>query len=270
MAGFFDTLFGGGAEREAADKNRALIAQYGPESQGYLTGAYNTGRGDINQAIGAFDPLKNLGAKYNQAGELYNDALGVNGPGGNANATSSFQAGPGYQFQFDQGMDALNRRRSVGGMLNSGNADIDAIRFGQGTANQEFQNWLANLQKSGQMGLQATTAAAQGQGQGFTNLANLAQQYGLNQTGVAGNVLSGGMDANKLQAAGEAAGAKNLANLGMQALTAVASGGASLGTSLGSLGSLGGASTGATFGGYGVGGNSLGSGMMGGVKYPAF
>jgi hypothetical protein len=25
MAGFFDTLFGGGAEKEAADKNKALL-----------------------------------------------------------------------------------------------------------------------------------------------------------------------------------------------------------------------------------------------------
>lgn len=28
MAGFFDTLFGGGAEREAADKNRQALSGY--------------------------------------------------------------------------------------------------------------------------------------------------------------------------------------------------------------------------------------------------
>jgi hypothetical protein len=240
MAGFFDTLFGGGAEKEAAEKNKAALAQYKPEALGFLQQGYETGRGDVNQAVGAYSPLAALGTQYNKAGALYNDALGVNGPQGNAAATSAFQAGPGYGFQFDQGMDALNRRRSAGGMLNSGNADVDAIKFGQGTANQEYQNWLANLQKSGQMGLQATGAAAQGQGQGFTNLANLAQQYGINQTGVTGNVLSGTMDANKLQAAGEAAGAKNLWGAGSSLLSLAmgplgAAGG--LGGALGSLGS---------------------------------
>jgi hypothetical protein len=233
MAGFFDTLFGGGAEKEAADKNRAALASYKPEALGYLQQGYDTGRGDINQAIGAYQPLADLGGMYNRSGSLYSNALGVNGPQGNAAATAAFQAGPGYQFQFDQGMDALNRRRAAGGMLNSGNADVDAIKFGQGTANQEYQNWLKNLQTGGQMGLQATGAAAQGQGQGYTNLANLAQQYGLNQTGVTGNVLSGTMDANKLQAAGEAAGAKNLLGAGVSLLSLGASGaGGGLGSSL--------------------------------------
>ena len=36
MAGFFDTLFGGGAEKEAADANRALIAGYQPQALGAL------------------------------------------------------------------------------------------------------------------------------------------------------------------------------------------------------------------------------------------
>jgi hypothetical protein len=135
-------------------------------------------------------------------------------------------------------------------MLNSGNADIDAIRFGQGTANQEYQNWLANLQKSGAMGLAATQGAAAGQGQGFTNLANLAQQYGMNQSGIAGNVVSGTMDANKLQAAGEAAGAKNLLGAGMSIASLAMGGmggmggmgslGSALGSGLGSLSNLGG------------------------------
>ena len=36
MAGFFDTLFGGGAEKEAADKNKAALAAYKPEALSYL------------------------------------------------------------------------------------------------------------------------------------------------------------------------------------------------------------------------------------------
>jgi hypothetical protein len=238
---------------------------------GFLKEGYETGRGDINQAIGAYAPLATLGAGYNKAGSLYNDALGVNGPQGNAAATSAFQAGPGYGFAFDQGMDALNRRRSAGGMLNSGNADIDAIKFGQGTANQEYQNWLANLQKSGAMGLAATQGAAQGQGQGYTNLANLAQQYGLNQTGISGNVLSANMDANKLEAAGKAAGAKNLWGAGQSLLSlgmgAMGGGlGGALGGVPGAVGptSLGGAELGASPG-FNWGNTPIGS-AFGGIK----
>jgi hypothetical protein len=240
MAGFFDTLFAGGAETEAADKNRGLLAQYGPQAQGYLTSAYDTGRTDVGKGVEAYQPLANLGAQYSKAGTLNLDALGVNGPGGNARATSAFQAGPGYQFQFDQGMDALSRRRAAGGMLNSGNADIDAIKFGQGTANQEYQNWLKNLQQSAGMGLQATGTAAAGQAGQYDTLAQLAQTYGQNQTGVAGNVLSGNMDANKLQAAGEAAGAKNLLGAGMAVGSMALGLPPGMGTSLGGGGGGGG------------------------------
>jgi hypothetical protein len=134
--GFLGTLFGGEAEADAANKNRQLYQGYGNTGQQYLKDTYGQGRSDLGQAVGAFSPLAALGQQYNQAGTLNLDALGVNGPEGNARATGAFQAGPGYQFAFDQGMDALNRRRAAGGMLNSGNADVDAIRFGQGTANQ--------------------------------------------------------------------------------------------------------------------------------------
>ena len=62
MAGFFDTLFGGGAEREAAERNRALTAQYGTDAQGYLKTGYDTGVTNLNQAIGAYQPLSELAA----------------------------------------------------------------------------------------------------------------------------------------------------------------------------------------------------------------
>jgi hypothetical protein len=247
MPSFLGTLFGGEAEKEAAGKNTQALQNYGQLGTQYLTNSYNQGRGDLGQAVGAFAPLAQLGQQYNQAGALNLDALGVNGPEGNARATSAFQAGPGYGFAFDQGMDALNRRRAAGGMLNSGNADVDAIRFGQGTANQEYQNWLANLQKNAQMGLSATGGAAAGQAGAYGSLANLASQYGQNLTGLTGNVTSGMMDANKLTAAGEAAGAKNILGAGMS-LASLAMGG---------MGGLGGGLGGSLFG------NALG-GAMGG------
>ena len=237
MAGFLDTLFGGGAEREAADKNRALTAGYGTDAMGYLKSSYDTGRGDLGQAIGSFAPLSELASKYNKGGDLYMDALGINGPEGNTRATGAFQNNPGYEGAVTAGLDAINRRRGGSGMSNSGNADIDALTFGQNLQNQQYNTWLQNLQATGNAGIGLTGQAAQGQAGGFTNLANLAGQYGQNQTGVAGNVLSGNTSANNLQAQGEASGAKNLLGAGLS-LATLAMGGAGGGFAGSMMGSL--------------------------------
>src|SRR5882672_4149768 len=246
MASFFDTLFGGGAEAEAADKNRALTTQYGTQAQDYLKTGYDTGVGNLNQAIGAYAPLGDLATKYNKGGDLYLNALGVNGPQGNAAASAAFQNAPGYTGAITAGLDTINRRRAAMGMGNSGNADIDAQTFGQNLQNQQYNTWLQNLQGAGATGAQLTGATSAGQAGGYSSLANLAQTYAGNQTGVAGNVLSGNVNANNLQAAGEAAGAKNLlgAGLSLGSLALGGVGGAGLGSLLGgaarsALGSMG-------------------------------
>jgi hypothetical protein len=54
---------------------------------------------------------------------------------------SSITKTPGYQFQFDQGMQALERQQAAGGAANSGQAETAAIQFGQGLAQTSFTNW---------------------------------------------------------------------------------------------------------------------------------
>ncbi|QDM27874.1 hypothetical protein FNL56_18370 [Tardiphaga sp. vice304] len=311
MASFWDTLFGGAAEKEAADKNRALYSQYQTDGTKNLgngltqsLGSLGTGYGDANSQLGQnrdvwsgygatangaldrglssslgalgqarsdYDPLAALGQKYGQGTSLYMDSLGANGAAGNQHAVDSFHAGPGYQFQVDQGNDAINRRRAAGGMLNSGNADIDAMKFGQGLANQEYGNWQTKLGGFMSPELQATSGAAAGragvngqiaglygqdatnrvgvagsvaQGQAGANSAiagNLASlgagQAGLysqnasDLTNLAGSVTSGNAQANNAEAAGKAAGAKNLLGAGMS-LATLAAGGNPFGGSL--------------------------------------
>ncbi|MEH2525868.1 MULTISPECIES: hypothetical protein [unclassified Bradyrhizobium] len=233
MAGFFDTLFGGGAEKEAAEKNRALTGAYGQEAQGYLTSGYNTGTEALNKAIGAYDPLAALGSKYSGASDILLGALGVGGPEAIAKSRAAFTNAPGYEGAIDAGLDVINRRRGVGGMYYSGNADQDAQTFGQNLQNQQYNTWLSNLANAGQTGASIMGSAAAGQAGGYGSLANLAQTYSQNQTGVAGNVLSGNVNANNLQAAGEAAGAKNLLGAGLSlASLALGGGGGGLGSSL--------------------------------------
>lgn len=237
MASFLDTLFNGGAEREAADKNRALYSQYQGQGSGYLQSGYDTGRGDLTNALGAYAPLSSLATKYGAGTDLYLDALGVNGAGGNTRATAAFQNNPGYEMSVNAGLDAINRRRGVASMSDSGNADIDALSFGQNLQNQQYQGWLSNLAGINNNALSATSGAAAGQAGVYGGLADLAKGYASDQIGLLGNTTSGMAGANNLQASGEASGAKNVlgAGLSLASLAMGGMGGAGLGSSLAGL-----------------------------------
>lgn len=235
MAGFFDILFGGGAEREAAEKNRVLAQQYQDQSLKALQDTYNQGRGDLKAGISAFDPLAAMGQKYGQAGDLWMNALGVNGPAGNAVANAAFSTTPGYTLTQKAALDAVDRRRAIGGMYSSGNADIDTADWvTKNLYEQQYAPWMAGLSQAAQMGGQYTGAAAQGQAAGYGSLANLGAQFGQNQTGVYGNYMNTNVAANNQQAAGEAAGAKNLLGAGLS-LAGMAFGAPGFGSGLGSM-----------------------------------
>src|SRR5690606_35875395 len=94
------------------------------------------------QAGAKFDPFLSTGVAGN---EMFGNALGLNGPAGNKAALDAFQTGPGYQFQVDQGLQALDRGAASRGMLSSGNLLQAEQKFGSDLANQEYQNWLKNL-----------------------------------------------------------------------------------------------------------------------------
>lgn len=252
MASFFDNLFGGGAEREAAEKNRAEYAKYGQLGTQFLDTGLSRSVGALNDAKGNYGSLSDLAKKYGSGTDMRLNALGLNGAEGSAAARSAFTESPGYSFTLDQGLDALNRRRAAGGMLNSGNADIDALKFGTGLASGEWNTWLSNLADIDKQGLSATGAVASGKSGIDQLLASLYQTDATNRVGLQGNVASGNANANNFQAQGEANGAKN----GFNALMGVASLAAGGLGGMGGLGSLGGAFG---FGGGGAAGSALGS-----------
>ena len=235
MASFLDTLFGGGAQQDAANANAQALSQYQGTANAALGTGYNTGTTNLNSAIGAYSPLATLGQNYNQAGNLYLGALGANGPQGTAAAQAAFTNAPGYSDAIDAGLSAIDRQRASQGMANSGNANLDAQTFGQNLQNQQYNTWLQNLQSAGNTGATATANAAQGQAGGYTNLANLGYQYGSDQGNIANNVASGTMADNNMVAAGQAAGAKNLLGAGLSLATlGMGGGGGSLLSSAGS------------------------------------
>lgn len=229
---FLGDLFSGGAEKRAADANRALANTYQTKGTDFINSGYTTARGDLNNALGAYTPLANLAGQYRGGTDMYLNALGLNGASGNAAASAAFQNNPGYQSGLTAGLDAINRRRAAAGMLDSGNADQDAQTFGQNLQNQQYNNWLSGLSGLNSNALQATTGAATGQAGVYGGLGTLATNNASDLTNLLGSATSANMSANNLQAQGEAAGAKNLLGLGSSLLGLGTGGGGTVGGSL--------------------------------------
>jgi hypothetical protein len=132
-------------------------------------------QGGVDRAAGAFDPLRGAAGRYGQFGgdaaTMLSNALGLRGQAGTDAARAAFQAGPGYDFQVGQGIDAITRAAAAGGQAAGGNVLRESQKFGQGTANQEYQNYLKNLSGVSQLysplEAQALAAAGQGQGQAY-------------------------------------------------------------------------------------------------------
>ena len=96
----------------------------------------------------------------------------------------SFQTSPGYQFALGEGVNAIDRAASARGMLGSGGRLRELTRFGQGMANQEWNNYLNRLASMAGIGQSATTTTT-----------GLGQQ-------AAGNVGNAMMAGGQAQAAG--------------------------------------------------------------------
>lgn len=71
------------------------------------------------------------------------DYTPINRPDPNLDlSTAAFEASPGYQFRMDEGAQALERMAAARGMRFSGAAAKDLTRFAQGTASQEYGNFV--------------------------------------------------------------------------------------------------------------------------------
>lgn len=174
------------------------LGYLGQGTQGAL-GQLGQARDTLTAGGGAYAPLTALANQYGQGANLYADSLGINGAQGNQNAVNAFQAGPGYQFALNQGVDAITRGANASGGL-GGNSLRDTIGYGQNLANQEYSNWQNKLAPYNQLQLGATQGAATGNqaiNSGVANTygagAQLLDSSGRAQAGVAtgqGNTLA--------------------------------------------------------------------------------
>jgi hypothetical protein len=148
--------FGTAASNVGAATPQALAALYGGSTgaTGALTDARTGGlaalRSGVDTATGAYAPVGGIAGQYagytTGASQAQADALGLNGPEGIARSRAAFQTSPGYQFSLEQGIQGITRGANVGGMAAGGNTLRAAGEYATNAANQEWNNYLAQLQ----------------------------------------------------------------------------------------------------------------------------
>jgi hypothetical protein len=160
-----------------------------------LTSAYDTGT----------QPLYSVFNQGQSGANAYADASGANGPEGLARAKANFQAGPGFDFQLNRGIDALTRAGAAKGIA-TGNTLRDAQEFGSGLANQEWGNYVSRLQPFlGQSATAAGNIGTLGASKGNQLLGSFQSQGGAaqkTQADMGQATAEAAMDANRASAQG--------------------------------------------------------------------
>jgi Chaperone of endosialidase len=148
----------------------AGIGAAGALGGGFLgaSGAESAAQISANTQLGIFDQTqKNLAPFIQMGGSAFSNlgALLGFGPGGlnaasGAKAMNLVQSLPGYQFQMNQGVQAVDRSSAARGLNLSGGQLKDLTQFGQGTAQNAWNSYIGQL--SNAAGLGESAAAGQG------------------------------------------------------------------------------------------------------------
>lgn len=181
--GFFDMI----ADGLGLNKGNATTAA-AKKNMGVIDDLEALGTGFLNQNTATTADYLTYGKT---GADAYSDALGLNGAAGAAAAQERFTTSPGYQFALDQGLQGIQRLGAAQGRMQSGNTDIDLLKYGVGAANNEWGNYLDRL--GGYQNIYASGVDANTRAVG-------------DQVGFAESVASGRMGANNQRAAGKEAG----------------------------------------------------------------
>jgi hypothetical protein len=208
--GIFDIFSAGPGQQAAQD-------QIAADQRGYqdLSRQFGLGRGALTTDYAkALVPFQANFDVANQGQNALADAMGLNGPEGNARAAAAFQNNPGYQFQVQQGLNSVMANQARTGQLASGNTDLALQQMGSNLANQNWGNYIGQLQPFlGAAGNAATGIA--GVNTGLGNAMNTSYT-GQGQAAYGTDVSQG-----KAQAAGDLAGYNASGNLWGAALGAL-------------------------------------------------
>jgi hypothetical protein len=179
------SIFSGKSGRLAANAAQQEVGNAFNQAKTDLKTGYDTYRGDVGRGYDAADAFYGkAGALYEplakNAGfyeDAYKGALGDT-PESRATLGTMFTSSPGYTFQLDQGLQALNRAAAAGGRAASGGALMGAQKFGQGIANQDYNNWYTNYMNNLARGREGAARGVQGRSQAYDAQGRLAYGYG--------------------------------------------------------------------------------------------
>jgi len=120
-----------------------------------------------------YNSNKALAQPYITSGNTAETALnGFLGLGGDPTATqTAFQNylnSTGYQFNLNQGLNAVNQSKAAAGLLRSGSTLTALDNYGTGLADQYGQQYVGNLQNEVSTGASAASGLA-GAGQNYAN-----------------------------------------------------------------------------------------------------
>jgi hypothetical protein len=115
------------------------------------------------------------------------DLLGLNGPDAATTAMGNFTTSPGYQFQLEQGLRAVDAGAAAQGMLRSGATLKAEQEYGQGLANQDFTNYYNRLFQLSSLGGNVASGGAANAG----NSAQAALGGATAQNSIYGNAAQG-------------------------------------------------------------------------------
>jgi hypothetical protein len=242
----FDAIFGGGTDtsnltsgsddansylKKGLRAGKNVLKNYEDKSVESLASGLSAANPIYRDAANNYDPYMQNG---NQLNQFYTDQLT---PG----ATDHYVNTSGYDAVRDAGEQSIMRNNAAMGGTASGINATDLDRYNVGLQEQYRQQYLDNLFRGGQQGLQA----AQGQAGVLQNLGSITNQKGINTANVQqdtgrgiADLLSGTRSAQATNAYNTGLGLQNQTNAdaATQAslLTAILGGGASvLGASLG-------------------------------------
>ena len=116
---------------------------------------------------------------------------GANGPDAYTTALGDFRSSPGYQWQLDQGLRAVDAGAAAKGTLRSGATLKAEQTFGSGLADQDFTNYYNRLFDLSKLGETAATGTAAADTSTATGQAQTDLSLGSAQTSIYGNAAQG-------------------------------------------------------------------------------
>lgn len=203
------------ANNRLGDANR-ILEESRAKSVEYLSPYSELGR----QALSPLSALM-FGTKFNDQTKEFEGNLSQE------ERMKYFQESPGYQYQLDQGISAIDRSAASAGMLQSGNTLKELQGYGQDMANQEYGNYINSLLTQLNIGSNADS-----------NISNVYQNTGQSMSGnfqnMANYSYAGGM-ANAQKYSNMSNQFYSMAGMGAQGVTGGGGGGGGGGASPGAL-----------------------------------